>query len=108
MSNTSEEPDTPESRVAASVRAVLFATGIDDFPYATHGGVLFVVAFGGKLFALTCRHVFKDFPAEALLITQERHGQKGSGFASIQGIRYPSSRFKGMVEHPVYKDQKDV
>jgi hypothetical protein len=76
--------------ISASVRAVLFATEFDDHPYATHGGTLFVVTFQGKLFGITCRHVFGDFPAEGLLVTQEKSGKKGSRFAAIQGIRYPS------------------
>lgn len=91
MEGNTAQDERLELRVATSVRAVLFATGLEDFPYATHGGVLFLVAFGGKLFGVTCRHVFGDFPPEALLVTQERHGQKGSRFAAIQGIRYPSN-----------------
>jgi hypothetical protein len=72
------------------VRAVLFATEFDDHPYATHGGTLLVVSFRGVLFGITSRHVFGDFPHEALLVTQEKQAKKGSRFASIQGIRYPS------------------
>jgi hypothetical protein len=49
------------------------------------------VSFAGKLFGVTCRHIFGDFAPEALLVTQERHGKRGSRFASIKGIRYPSS-----------------
>lgn len=77
--------------ISASVRVVLFATEFEEYPYATHGGTLFVVSFQGKLFGVTCRHVFGDCPAEGLLVTQEKHGTKGSRFAAIQGIRYPSS-----------------
>ncbi|MDA9391406.1 hypothetical protein WN73_12180 [Bradyrhizobium sp. CCBAU 45394] len=87
----SDKDEPPESELASAVRAVLFATGLEEFPYATHGGTLFVVSFASKLFGVTCRHVFGDFPPEALLVTQDRHGKKGSRFASIQGIRYPSS-----------------
>jgi hypothetical protein len=77
--------------ISASVRAVLFATGIEEHPFATHGGALFVVSFQRKLFGITCRHVFGDFPPEALLVTQEKQGKKGSRFAAIQAIRYPSA-----------------
>jgi hypothetical protein len=84
--------------VSASVRAVLFATEFDVHPYATNGGTLFVVSFEGKLFGITCRHVFGDFPAEALLVTQEKHGKKGSRFAAIQGLRYPSAPRREAVD----------
>jgi hypothetical protein len=77
--------------ISASVRAVLFATEFDEHPYATHGGTLLVVSFQGKLFGITCRHVFGDFPVEGLLVSQEKLGKKGSRFAAIQGIRYPSA-----------------
>lgn len=77
--------------ISSSVRAVLFVTEFDDHPYATYGGTLFVVTFQGKLFGITCRHVFGDFPAEGLLVTQEKSGKKGSRFAAIQVIRYPSA-----------------
>jgi hypothetical protein len=77
--------------ISASVRAVLFATEFEEHPYATHGGTLLVVSFQGKLFGITCRHVFGDFPAEGLLVTQQKRGRTGSRFAAIQGIRYPSA-----------------
>jgi hypothetical protein len=79
------------SDLSASIRAVLFATEFDEHPYATHGGTLFVVNFKGMLFGLTARHVFGDFPAEALLVTQEKRAEKGSRFAAIRGLRYPSA-----------------
>jgi Trypsin-like peptidase domain len=84
--------------ISASVRAVLFATEFEEHPYATHGGTLFVVNFQGKLFGITCRHVFGDFPAEGLLVTQEKQGKKGSRFAAIQGIRYPSAPRRDAVD----------
>jgi hypothetical protein len=84
--------------ISASVRAMLFATEFEEHPYATHGGTLFVVCFQGKLFGITCRHVFGDFPAEGLLVTQEKQGRQGSRFAAIQGIRYPSAPRRDAVD----------
>jgi hypothetical protein len=75
-------PSATDSDPSASVRAVLFATGFDEHPYATHGGTLFVVSFKGMLFGITARHVFGEFPHEALLVTQEKHAKKGSRFFS--------------------------
>jgi hypothetical protein len=84
--------------ISASVRAILFATGFEEYPYATHGGALFVIIFRGKLFGITCRHVFGDFPPEGLLVTQEKQGKKGSRFAAIQGIRYPSAPRRDAID----------
>jgi hypothetical protein len=77
--------------LSAAIRVVLFATELDEHPYATHGGTLFVVNFKGVMFGLTARHVFGDFLPEALLVTQEKRAEKGSRFAAIRGIRYPSA-----------------
>jgi hypothetical protein len=73
-----------------ATRAVIFATRFDEHPYATHGGTLFVVNFRDRLFGITSKHAFGDFPHEALLVTQEKQAKKGSRFAQIEGIRYPS------------------
>ena len=77
--------------LSASARAVLFMTMFEDHPYATHGGTLFIVSFRGKLFGVTSKHAFGDFPHKALLVSQEKRGKKGSRFAAIEGIRYPST-----------------
>jgi hypothetical protein len=74
-----------------AVRPVFFQTEFDDFLYATHGGTLFVVQFRDKMYALTCGHVFKDFPHSRLFIANERVAQKGSKPAPVGGICYPSS-----------------
>jgi hypothetical protein len=47
--------------------------------------------FGGKTYALTCSHVFRDFPHGRLFIANEKYAQKGSMPAPIAGICYPSS-----------------
>lgn len=80
-----------EQDFSAAVRPVFFHTDNDDFLYATHGGTLFVVSFREKLYAVTCGHVFQDFPYGMLFITQEKFAKKGSMPAHVTGICYPSS-----------------
>lgn len=77
--------------IADAVRPVFFQTDYEDFLYATHGGTLFVVRFRGRVYALTCNHVFKDFLPSRLFVVNEKHAQKGSMPARIEGIRYPSN-----------------
>ena len=84
--------------ITDSVRVILFATGLDEHPYATHGGTLFIVSLQGKLFGITCRHVFADFPNDALLVTQEKHAKTGSRFALVEGLRYPSTPSRHAVD----------
>jgi hypothetical protein len=74
-----------------SVRAVFFQTEFEDFLYATHGGTLFLVSFRGRVYALTCKHVFGDFPEGTLFITQEKQGIKGSKPAPVAGAVFPSA-----------------
>jgi hypothetical protein len=85
-----------EQDFSAAVRPVFFYTDQDDFLYATHGGTLFVVSFRDKLYAVTCGHVFKDFPHGMLFITQEKFAKKGSMPAHVTGICYPSSPVDGL------------
>jgi hypothetical protein len=47
---------------AEVVRPVFFQTEYEEFPYATHGGTLFPVVFRGRVYGVTCTHVFGDFP----------------------------------------------
>jgi hypothetical protein len=68
----------------AAVRPVFFRTGLEDFPYATHGGTLFLVSFRGRVYGLTGQHVFQDFTLEQMFITQEKQAQKGSQPAPIR------------------------
>jgi len=74
-----------------AVRPVFFQTEIAEWVYATHGGTLFIVQFRGKNYALTCGHVFKDFPHGRLFIANEKYAQRGSMPAPVGGICYPSS-----------------
>jgi hypothetical protein len=74
-----------------AIRPVFFQTDHEEFMYATHGGTAFVVKFRGHLYALTCGHVFKDFPHGALFIIDEKHATEGSLPAPIKGLRHPSA-----------------
>jgi hypothetical protein len=74
-----------------SVRAVFFQTEYEEFLYATHGGTLFLVRFRGRIYGLTCKHVFQDFEPGRLFVTQEKHGKKGSKPAPVKGIAFPSA-----------------
>ena len=74
-----------------AVRAVFFQTEYDEFLYATHGGTLFVVSFQQRLYGITCKHVFGDFSAGRLFITQDKQGTKGSMPAPVKGLCYPSA-----------------
>ncbi|MGA7452190.1 MAG: hypothetical protein WBW73_13195, partial [Rhodoplanes sp.] len=47
---------------AEAVRPVFFQTESEEFLYATHGGTLFLVVFRGRVYGVTCAHVFGDFP----------------------------------------------
>lgn len=83
--------------ISEAIRPVFFQTDLDDFLYATHGGTLFLISFQGCSYALTCRHVFQDFPKGRLFITQEKQAQKGSKPAPVEGVVYPSSPRDGAV-----------
>jgi len=70
-----------------SVRFVFFDTGNEQWQYATHGGTLFVVLYKGKHYALSCRHVLKDFDWHQLVVTDQRVGRQ---IAGLQSVAYPS------------------
>ena len=76
---------------ARSVRPILFYTGIDDFQYATHGGTAFVVSYNGRPYAITCRHVFKDFQEDQLTLFGTQFPRKSDTSAKIKTICFPSS-----------------
>jgi len=77
--------------IADAVRPVFFQTDHEEHLYATHGGTLFLVQFLSRVYALTCNHVFKDFPTGRLFVVSEKHARKGSMPARIEGIRYASN-----------------
>jgi hypothetical protein len=82
---------------AKAVRPVFFQTDYEEFPYATHGGTLFLVVFGGRVYGVTCAHVFGDFPHGRLFVTQEKHAKKGSMPGHVTSLIYPSSPTDGAV-----------
>jgi hypothetical protein len=73
--------------IADAVRPVFFQTDHEEFLYATHGGTLFLVRFQSRVYALTCNHVFGDFPTGRLFVVNEKHAQKGSLPARVKDIR---------------------
>jgi hypothetical protein len=82
---------------AEAVRPVFFQTEHEEFLYATHGGTLFLVLFNGRVYGVTCAHVFGDFPHGQLFVTQEKRAQKGSLPGHVTGLAYPSSPTDGAV-----------
>jgi hypothetical protein len=80
-----------------AVRPVFFETDFEEFLYATHGGTMFIVSFRGRVYGLTCRHVFGDFEYGRLVVTNEKHPQKGSKPARVKAVCYPSSPRDGAV-----------
>jgi hypothetical protein len=82
---------------AEAVRPVFFQTEHDEFLYATHGGTLFLVSFRGRVYGVTCAHVFGDFLHGRLFVTQERRAKKGSMPGNVIGLAYPSSPRDGAV-----------
>lgn len=78
-----------------SVRFVFFDTGDAFWPYATHGGTLFVVNYRGKPYGLTSRHILQDFNWNDIVITNKRHGDK---IAGITAVYYPSEPKRDAVD----------
>jgi hypothetical protein len=101
MATVNPPPIAPERDFAASVRPVLFSTDIEEFLYATHGGTAFVVSYKGRPYALTCRHVFKDFDEGQLMLFGAQFPNKGDKPAKIRGAYYPSSPRASAVDSDV-------
>lgn len=74
-----------------SIRAIFFDTGLEEFRYATHGGTLFVAEYGGEVFGITCRHVFKDFEPGRLFVGPNRTPEKGHPPARLKTITFPNN-----------------
>jgi hypothetical protein len=72
-----------------AVRVVLFETGDQAWPIATHGGTLFVVIYRGRPYGLTCRHVFKSFDWGQLIVSNLK--DCGTHQADPRSIAYPSN-----------------
>jgi hypothetical protein len=74
-----------------SARPILFYTGIDEFPLATYGGTAFVVSYIGRPYAITCKHVFKDFDVRQLALFATQSPTHNPTSAKIKMFCYPSS-----------------
>ena len=61
-----------------AVRPVFFKTDFEEWLYATHGGTLSLIRFRGRVYGLTCNHVFMDFPTGRLFIVGKKYAQKGN------------------------------
>ena len=79
------------------VRFVFFETGYEDWRHATHGGTAFIINLRGKVYGITCQHVFKDFEYGQLFITPEKFGKKGDKSAPVKGVYLPTSPRDGAV-----------
>jgi hypothetical protein len=73
------------------------STGIEEFQYATHGGTAFVVSYKHRLYAVTCRHVFKDFDEGQLTLFGAQFPSKGEKPAKIGAVCCPSSPLASAV-----------
>jgi hypothetical protein len=82
---------------ADAVRPVFFQTEFDEFLYATHGGTLFLVVFRGRVYGVTCAHVFGNFRPGQLFVTQEKLARKGSKPGHVIGLALASSPKDGAV-----------
>jgi hypothetical protein len=74
-----------------SVRFVMFQTDIDECPYVTNGGTLFVVNYRDKIYAVTCRHVVKGFELGQIIITGKICPQRGDRPALVKGSYFFNS-----------------
>jgi hypothetical protein len=84
--------------IGDAIRPVFFQTDFEDWLYATHGGTLFLVRFRGHVYALTCNHVFRDFPTGRLFVVDKKHAETGSMSARLEGIRHASNPRDGAVD----------
>jgi hypothetical protein len=73
-----------------AVRPVFFQTEHEEFLYGTHGGTLFLAKFRGRVYGVTCSHVFGDFPPGQLFVTPEKRAKKGSMPGHVASLAYPS------------------
>jgi hypothetical protein len=80
--------------IGRAIRFPYFQTELEEYPHATHVGTLFIVRFFGRLYGLTCKHVFGDFSPDNLHVTPELSPQKGLMSAKLQNLGY-ASHLKG-------------
>jgi hypothetical protein len=69
--------------IRKSVRAVVFETGDEAWPYATHGGTAFIVRLVNLFWGLTCKHVVQDFEWKQPALTDKKFGKMIAGMRSI-------------------------
>jgi hypothetical protein len=50
------------------------------------------------VYALTCHHVFKEFPTGRLFVVDKKYAEKGSMPARIEGVRYASNPRDGAAD----------
>ena len=107
-----KSPRSPDQRVAQTLasgiivrqdfrtatRFAFFVTGSDEWPYATHGGTLFVVLYRGRPYGLTCKHVFGRFNWGQLVVTAEQYG---GGAVGLSQIAYASEPRDGAIDTDV-------
>ena len=74
-----------------AVRFVMFQTEIEECPYATDGGTLFVVNYRNKVYGVTCGHVIKGFELRQLIITGKKYPKMDDKPAWILGQYFPTS-----------------
>jgi len=70
-------------RLKEATRFVMFETEVTEWPIGTHGGTAFVVVFEGKPYALTARHVARDFRWNQLCILNNRLGRNIAGLKAV-------------------------
>lgn len=89
-----------------SIRFPMFETGVTEFPYATHGGTIFLVNLDNIVYALTARHIAaegkpEEFDWKELVVTNKKFGDMVSGIKNM----YKLSKFKG---HAIGSDIGDI
>ncbi len=84
--------------IAEAIRPIFFTTDYEEYAYATHGGTLFLVEYEGRLYGLTCQHVFGDFARDRLFVVQDKLGKKGTPPAKIASFYNPSAPERGAIE----------
>lgn len=74
---------TPIDRLKASTRMVLFETGYEGWEYSTNGGTVFLVAYEGKPYAITARHVAHTYDWKTLCVMDRKSGSEIAGLKAV-------------------------
>ena len=78
-----------------AVRLVLFETGFDGWEYGTHGGTAFVINYEGKVYAVTCQHIRKDFQWRQLVVANTKYGEQIAGIHAVYHASKPRESAAG-------------